>query len=364
VVAGYAAALYTWKTLVPLGLLPLYAMPDADPLMSPRYVLPALAAFAATLVVIALRRRAPALAFAWIAFLLILAPTSGLAQAGPQIAADRYTYLACTPFALLAAGLVFLWKPAGPIAPRALAAAAIVVALGALTYRQTAVWHDARSLWEYMRAHAPENHHTLGHLAGVREREGLAAASPGERIARLEEAGALYERAWELAPLPVHKIGTAYVYRGLAEAQPERAAERLRSALRAADTALERARVTGGVKPSWRRLRGGLLLDQGRFTEAAKELAAVVRETPDDVTARSDLGVALLFAGDPTAAAAHLRQAVQLQPEVPRLWATLGLALEKAGQADAARDAAREVERLCGTAAAPDDPACPAPDRR
>jgi len=47
VIAGYAAALYTWKTLVPLGLLPLYAMPDADTLMSVRYVAPAVVAVAA-----------------------------------------------------------------------------------------------------------------------------------------------------------------------------------------------------------------------------------------------------------------------------------------------------------------------------
>ena len=40
------------------------------------------------------------------ASLIMLAPVSGLLQNGPQIAADRYTYLASLPWTLLLGGLL------------------------------------------------------------------------------------------------------------------------------------------------------------------------------------------------------------------------------------------------------------------
>ena len=46
------------------------------------------------------RRRVPALAAGWLAFAAIVAPVLGFTQSGPQLVADRYTYIACWPFAL------------------------------------------------------------------------------------------------------------------------------------------------------------------------------------------------------------------------------------------------------------------------
>ena len=58
-----------------------------------------------------LRRRWPGLLAAWLTYLVILAPSSGLIRISNQIAADRYSYLAMLGLVMLAAaGLCRLWQ--------------------------------------------------------------------------------------------------------------------------------------------------------------------------------------------------------------------------------------------------------------
>ena len=80
---------------------------------------------------------------------------TGVAQSGPQLVADRYSYLACLGWPLLLAGGFFRWWPereAGSIGQRQFVAAAVflvVVGLGFLTWQQTAVWRSPISLWQH-----------------------------------------------------------------------------------------------------------------------------------------------------------------------------------------------------------------------
>ena len=58
-----------------------------------------------------LRRRWPGLLAAWLSYLVILAPNSGLIRISDQIAADRYSYMAMLGLVMLAAaGLCRLWR--------------------------------------------------------------------------------------------------------------------------------------------------------------------------------------------------------------------------------------------------------------
>jgi tetratricopeptide (TPR) repeat protein len=84
---------------------------------------------------------------------VILAPVLGFAQTGPQLVADRYTYLASLPWiALLTGGLVRAgyrrWRPAVAVA---LAACAV------LTFRQTRIWRDSVTLWDHTLQLDPKN---------------------------------------------------------------------------------------------------------------------------------------------------------------------------------------------------------------
>jgi tetratricopeptide (TPR) repeat protein len=80
----------------------------------------------------------------------------GFVQTGPQIAADRYTYLACLPWALVAGAAVYRLRRT-PRATALVAAAALAV-LGMLTVRQTRVWRDSRTLWEHVLRVDPGNY--------------------------------------------------------------------------------------------------------------------------------------------------------------------------------------------------------------
>src|SRR2546426_9900768 len=97
--------------VVPVTLSPLYELPRTLDPLAPPFILSYALVLAITAVVLALRRRVPGLPAAWVAYVVILLPVLGIVQSGPQIAADRYTYLAGLGWAILAsAGLLLHWR--------------------------------------------------------------------------------------------------------------------------------------------------------------------------------------------------------------------------------------------------------------
>jgi tetratricopeptide (TPR) repeat protein len=149
--AAYGICFYLWKTLAPANLSPLYILPDDLRVTMPRFGVPLLLVLVVTVVALWDRRRRPWLLAAWIAYVAILSPVLGIAQTGPQLAADRYTYLASLPLAaLFAAGVARALASAPRRAPVVLAAtAALVLSYGVAANRQTRVWHDSMSLWNH-----------------------------------------------------------------------------------------------------------------------------------------------------------------------------------------------------------------------
>jgi tetratricopeptide (TPR) repeat protein len=149
--AAYGICFYVWKTLAPVNLSPLYILPDDLSITMPRFAVPLLLVVASTVVALLKRRRHPWLLAAWIAYVAILSPVLGFVQTGPQLAADRYTYLASLPLAALFAAAVARALARAPRrAPAVLAVAAAVVLLyGTAANRQTRVWHDSMSLWNH-----------------------------------------------------------------------------------------------------------------------------------------------------------------------------------------------------------------------
>jgi len=179
-ISAYSIIFYLRKTLGPAGLSPLYELPvDLDP-VSPVYLLSAGSVIAVTAVAVAVRRRSPWLTAAWAAYLVMVLPVTGLVQNGPQIAADRYTYLPCLPFAILAGlAVAFLYQW-----PRTVAAPAVVVAvLAILTVLQIRIWRDAEALWTHALAVSPSAiaHSSMG---VVLDEQG----KPREAVAHFEEA--------------------------------------------------------------------------------------------------------------------------------------------------------------------------------
>jgi hypothetical protein len=87
--AFYGIVFYLGKTIWPTNLVPLYEQsPQATP-WEGAYIGSAILVLGITIVVGSLRRRWPGLFVAWAVYVVLLSPMLGLAQAGPQLVADR-----------------------------------------------------------------------------------------------------------------------------------------------------------------------------------------------------------------------------------------------------------------------------------
>jgi hypothetical protein len=152
----YGLVFYLAKTLVPINLSPIYAIPhDLRPLAG-RFIAAAVLAVAVSVLVIRLRQRFPAGLAAWIAFVVILLPVLGLFQTGRQLAADRYTYLPAVAISALAAGGILRAYSASGRAGRAssrtvvaVGSILVLVSLAVLSARQTRVWQNSQTLWRH-----------------------------------------------------------------------------------------------------------------------------------------------------------------------------------------------------------------------
>src|SRR5262249_6184521 len=84
-----------------------------------------------------------------IGFVIIALPMLGLVRNGPQIAADRYTYHAGPALALLVGALALSAPSIASTTVRSSAASLVLIPLGALTWKQTFIWHDSQRLWTH-----------------------------------------------------------------------------------------------------------------------------------------------------------------------------------------------------------------------
>jgi len=149
---------YPAKTLWPTRLAALYELPRSLDPLSPKHLALAVIILAAAITVWLLRRRAPGLLAAALAYTVILLPVLGVFQAGDQLMADRYSYLAMiAPTIAAAGGLALLAQRRSRAIPIAAALAVILGTLSVATWRQTTVWENAMSLWAHAVRVRPES---------------------------------------------------------------------------------------------------------------------------------------------------------------------------------------------------------------
>ncbi len=324
--AAVSLVAYLAKTLWPLELSVFYPHPGAS--------LPAAAAVAAALGLLALsllaacRRNArPYAAAGWAWYLVAVAPTAGVVQAGFQASADRYTYLPLIGPVFAAAFAV----ADRTLLPRVSArvrwggAAAFLAFCAALTPAQIAVWRDSQTLFTHALALEPDN--WLAHL-----KLGEAARAAGDRplaIAHLRQAV-------RLEPGNIHARTVLGVTLGESGDDGAAVAE-LREALRRnpwwADAhfnlgiaLLRTGRPTeaaaafgrdAALRPLETRSLPYLVLSAlalGDLEEAARGAAAYLAREPGSARAHHLQGLALEARGDAAAAAAAHRRALSLEP--------------------------------------------------
>jgi tetratricopeptide (TPR) repeat protein len=154
--AIYGLAFYIWKTVAPLALSPFYPVTPhrIDPWAAPLEVSAAVV-LSITAASILLRRRFPALLAVWLAYAVTLSPVLGFFDNGPQITADRYSYLACLGWAILAGAALLSWKAGKRVWTIPAAAALVILSLAVLTWRQVGFWRDSGTLWTRVLAIEP-----------------------------------------------------------------------------------------------------------------------------------------------------------------------------------------------------------------
>ncbi len=163
----YGLAFYPWKSLLPIGLSPIYEHPTQLSVSELRILAAIAAVIGITVVLFVLRHRWPAGLAAWAIYVIVISPVLGLVQAGPQFVADRYSYLACIPFVvLLAAGIAKLAARFGSKWVGG-AVAATLIALVILTGRQIPVWRDSWSLWRAAIEHDPTSWNANSNLGSL-----------------------------------------------------------------------------------------------------------------------------------------------------------------------------------------------------
>lgn len=360
---AYSVAFYPWKMLWPSGLIPIYELPIVFDPFEPRFLACAAVVLGITLGLFAWRRRAPAPLVAWMAYALLLAPVSGLAQAGGQLAADRYSYFSCVPFALLAGGTLLLCIERRPT-PRivALVACALVVlSLVGSTIGQSRVWRNSAALWSWTLSVDPTNLNALQNLGSVRMQQGANADDPSERKAGFDEARAHFQRAIDSASSPACWVNLGLVTMLAAEGDAQTIQRELERALEQVDHGIAIGRDNGGVLPEWRLHRGVVLLRLGRTREAFEELSTFVELEPESPQGRRMLSLAL---GDLAAqaradgrieeaarrtgeAAEELVNALAFDPDDGVLWMRLGQLYardERKNESRAAFEQAIEVQ--------------------
>ncbi len=296
-----------------------------------------------------------------------LFPALGFVNVFPfrySFVADHFQYLASIPvLASIAAGLVAIGRRvAAPPPVQASAVLAIAVALGAITFFQSAQYVAAETLYRETIARNPNAWMAYNNLASLELEATPPAPSEArtlletslriepnnpeahnnlgvalQRLGRLDEAAQEHREALRLFPNYAEALNNLGI---VAEQQG-----RLEEAVAHYTAAItlqprERKRVE-----AYHNL-GSALQKLGRYDEAMAQIEHALRINPNYADARDNLATTLLRAGRADEAIAQYKEAIRLKPGYAEAHNNLGTVLAKAGRLEEAIAEFNETIRL------------------
>ena len=339
-------------------------------------------------------RRYPYLLIGWLWYLITLSPVVGVVKLGPQLAADRYTYLPYIGLFIMVAwgvpdlfrgwrhrqlwigvpgGLVLLsftisawvqvgyWKNSKTLFQRAinvtdgnwLAHNNLGAALEREGHWEEAVYHYSKAL----RAAGPLNQEILVNMGIVRMRQG-----------KLDEAIEDFSKALRTKPTLVEghiNLGVALARQGRVDEAMEEYSVALRLSPNSwiahdnlgkllekegkVEEAINQYSAMLRIRPDNAEIRfrlGVVLAGQGRVDEAIRYFSEAIRLAPDYAEAHNNLGVILEAQGDFDKALYHYSEALRSDPDNPGAHFNMGVALERQGRFEEAIRHLSEVVRI------------------
>jgi protein O-mannosyl-transferase len=360
----FGAIFYLVKTLVPTGLAPMYELLPGTDFFQWRFIGSGIIFGILSIGFFLLRHRWPAGLASWTCYLAVVAPVLGIAQSGPQLVADRYTYLSCMPWAiLLASTLPITFREQnrakfGKLLPSFASAAGLVIILGLgwSTWLQNKVWHDSVTLWRYTISVTLSGiaNHNLGQalesegqtdeaLKQLRVAAEITPEYPAtyQALGRIltsrgdfEEAGKNLRRAMELG------LQTAGIYRDMAT---------WLSKVGKTDEAIamfQRALSLDANDVNTLNNSGILLARRGNLNEAIPLFLRAIEIRPQDGSIHQNLAFAYLGKGDANASINYFRRAIELNPNDAESCNGLAMILIERGQLKEATPYLRRVLEL------------------
>lgn len=321
----FATFFYVQKTIIPTGLSPLYRLPDGFGLLNWQTILAGAGITAITLASIALRRSWPGGLTAWACYLITLSPVVGIVKINSQAAADRYTYIPCLAFAILAGGglRVCLQTSSKRLKNTfTILAFLAIVALSGLTWRQEGIWRNSETLWRHALALNKELDFAHNNL-------GIVLAAQG----KTDEAIMHYREALRLKPdyaIAHYDLGGALTALG----KLDEAVLHYREALRI-NPGFEEAHYNLGI----------VLAAQGKSAEAAAHYREALRINPNDGEARTKLDVVLTSQNKKDKTVGHYQEA-DISTTDAQAHIKLGIAMAAQGKTDEAARHYREALKV------------------
>ena len=206
---GYSISFYLYKTLLPLDLSPLYSLLIHDFYDVYSLIMTGFG-IAITLLAIIAYRKYPVVSIVFFCYLIIILPVTGLAQSGPQLVADRYSYLATIPVYLLIvlAGYQLL-RHTAHVKLFTPAVFSLTLLLAFLSHLYSYSWRNAESLWTHAVLQNPGNYpawRNRGNLLLAKNRVELAHADFIKALDSMpQHAEAHYNLAYTSALLNRHE---------------------------------------------------------------------------------------------------------------------------------------------------------------
>jgi protein O-mannosyl-transferase len=322
--ATYAYAMYLWKMLWPARLAPVYPHPG-DTLAAWRVIVAVIVLIAITATVLRSRRHRYLLV-GWLWFLGTLVPVIGLVQVGDAAMADRYAYLPLIGiFVMISFGIADLADQRKFGIVSTIAAAVVLMALAASTYRQISYWQSSRDLWSHALAVTQNNFIAEDNLGGALILEG-----------KEEEAHPHFEAAARINPrdpMSHSNLGTYYQTHN----QMPQAIEQYQAAIAFTSSPGLLAQTYANLGAAQRSL--------GEDEEARRNFDESLRLNPNQFNAWLGKGLLAQKHGQIEEAIRDLSRSIELQPTA-EAYLELGRTLAHTGRVTEAMGAYQQALKL------------------